>query len=224
MTEYPDPVPADRAPDPDRSRRRRPAVTTALIVMCVGVYGFGRLWPEVESTLIFAPWLGETQPYRFIGSAFIHADFWHLIFNMYALWLVGNAIEPAFGRWRFIALYALSAIGGNVAVLVLSDPTGVSYFTFVVGASGAVFGLFGALFVLAKRLSRDTTALLILLGINLILGFILEGISWQSHLGGLIVGVVLAFFYVRTNRLWGHIAATAAVAMTLAGTILLNYA
>ncbi|MBM9432196.1 rhomboid family intramembrane serine protease [Flaviflexus equikiangi] len=224
MTEYPDPVPADRAPDPDRPRRRRPAVTTALIVMCVGVYGFGRLWPEVESTLIFAPWLGETQPYRFIGSAFIHADFWHLIFNMYALWLVGNAIEPAFGRWRFIALYALSAIGGNVAVLVLSDPTGVSYFTFVVGASGAVFGLFGALFVLAKRLSRDTTALLILLGINLILGFILEGISWQSHLGGLIVGVVLAFFYVRTNRLWGHIAATAAVAMTLAGTILLNYA
>lgn len=224
MTEYPDPVPADRAPDPDRPRRRRPAVTTALIVMCVGVYGFGRLWPEVESTLIFAPWLGETQPYRFIGSAFIHADFWHLIFNMYALWLVGNAIEPAFGRWRFIALYALSAIGGNVAVLVLSDPTGVSYFTFVVGASGAVFGLFGALFVLAKRLSRDTTALLILLGINLILGFILEGISWQSHLGGLIVGGVLAFFYVRTNRLWGHIAATAAVAMTLAGTILLNYA
>lgn len=224
MTEYPDPVPADRAPDPDRPRRRRPAVTTALIVICVGVYGFGRLWPEVESTLIFAPWLGETQPYRFIGSAFIHADFWHLIFNMYALWLVGNAIEPAFGRWRFIALYALSAIGGNVAVLVLSDPTGVSYFTFVVGASGAVFGLFGALFVLAKRLSRDTTALLILLGINLILGFILEGISWQSHLGGLIVGVVLAFFYVRTNRLWGHIAATAAVAMTLAGTILLNYA
>lgn len=224
MTEYPDPVPADRAPDPDRPRRRRPAVTTVLIVMCVGVYGFGRLWPEVESTLIFAPWLGETQPYRFIGSAFIHADFWHLIFNMYALWLVGNAIEPAFGRWRFIALYALSAIGGNVAVLVLSDPTGVSYFTFVVGASGAVFGLFGALFVLAKRLSRDTTALLILLGINLILGFILEGISWQSHLGGLIVGVVLAFFYVRTNRLWGHIAATAAVAMTLVGTILLNYA
>lgn len=226
MTDHPDPVPADRTPDPDRRIPRRrpfPIITVAIIVLCVGVYGAGRLWSEVESTLIFAPWLGQTQQYRFIGSAFIHADFWHLIFNMYALWLVGQAIEPMLGRWRFLCLYALSAIAGNVAVLALADPTGASYYTYVVGASGAVFGLFGALLVLARGLSRDTTPLLVLLAINLILGFILEGISWQSHVGGLLIGMLLAYLYSRARKPWASALVTVIIAALLAGTAYFIY-
>lgn len=226
MSENPDPVPADRGPDPDhhsKPKRPTPYITFALIAICVGVYGAGRLWSEVESTLIFAPWLGEEQQYRFIGSAFIHADFWHLIFNMYALWLVGQAIEPAFGAWRYISLYALSAIGGNIAVLALSDPTGISWFTYVVGASGAVFGLFGALFVLARGLSRDTTPLAILLGINLILGFIIDGISWESHIGGLLIGMLVAFIYTRARGLWVQIGGAALTLAVLSGTAFFIY-
>lgn len=226
MSEYPDPVPGGPPPDPDRYRtvrRRKPIVTIIIMVLCIGVYGFGRLWSELESTLIFAPWLGEEQPYRFLGSAFLHADFWHLIFNMYALWLVGQALEPLFGWWRFAALYLLSAIGGNVAVLALADPTGASWATFVVGASGAVFGLFGALFILAKGFSRDTTPLLVLLGINLILGFILQGISWQSHLGGLLIGLVVAFLFTRTRSTWINAVSALGVLLALAGTAYFIY-
>lgn len=226
MTDDPDPVPADRTPDPDRRPRRRrplPVVTIALIAICVALYGAGRLWSEIDSALIFAPWLGEVEPYRFIGSAFIHADFWHLIFNMYALWLVGQAIEPVLGRWRFIGLYALSAIAGNVAVLALADPTGISYYTFVVGASGAVFGLFGALFVIARGLSRDTTPLLILLAINLVFGFIVEGISWQSHIGGLLIGMLLAYIYTKSQKMWTNIAAAGALLAGLACTAYFIY-
>lgn len=226
MTENPDPEPADRGPDPDRrprGRRPAPVITIAIIVICVGVYGAGRLWSEVESALIFAPWLGETQPYRFIGSAFIHADFWHLIFNMYALWLVGQAVEPVLGKWRYLILYALSAVAGNVAVLALSDPTGISYYTYVVGASGAVFGLFGALFVLAQGVSRQTTPLLVLLGINLVLGFIIEGISWQSHIGGLLIGILVAYLFVKSHRARVNIIASTLIAALLAGTVYFIY-
>ncbi|MEZ7897839.1 MAG: rhomboid family intramembrane serine protease [Flaviflexus sp.] len=226
MSEYPDPVPAGPPPDPDRRRyvrRPKPVVTIAIIVACIAVYGAGRLWSELEATLIFAPWLGESQPYRFIGSAFLHADFWHLIFNMYALWLVGQAIEPVFGWWRFVCLYLLSAIGGNVAVLVLADPTGASWATFVVGASGAVFGLFGALFVLAKGPSRDTTPLLVLLGINLILGFVVDGISWQSHVGGLIIGLIVGFLLTKSRKTWVNILSIVGVLAALAAVSLLIY-
>ncbi|AZQ77552.1 rhomboid family intramembrane serine protease [Flaviflexus ciconiae] len=227
MSEYPDPVPAGPPPDPDRRRRLKrptPYVTIGIIVLCIGVYGGGRLWSELESTLIFAPWLGEDQPYRFLGSAFLHADFWHLIFNMYALWLVGQAIEPVFGWWRFTCLYVLSAIAGNVAVLAFADPTGASWATFVVGASGAVFGLFGALFALSKGLSRDTTPLLVLLGINLILGFVVDGISWQSHVGGLLAGLLIGYLYTKSRRTWANVLATVLIALVLAGITFYIYA
>lgn len=228
-----DPDPENRQPDPGnrwrstihRWKRRGPLVpvTTAIIAICVGVYGAGHLWPAIENALIFAPWLGEEQKYRFLGSAFLHAHFWHLIFNMFALWIVGQAIEPRFGTWRYISLFALSAIGGNTAVLVLADPTGISWGTLVVGASGAVFGLFGALLLLIKALSRDTSQLVILLAINLILGFIVEGISWQSHIGGLVVGLILGLIYTRTRGLWLHVGGTVITALVLSATILLTY-
>jgi membrane associated rhomboid family serine protease len=125
--------------------------------------------------------------YRLITSAFLHGGFLHLALNMYALYLFGPEIEAALGRWRFTALYLVSAVGGSVVSYTFGQPFQPS-----VGASGAVFGLLGAYFVILRRLRRDTTPLLVLLAINLVLGFTVARIDWRAHLGGLVVGALIA--------------------------------
>lgn len=224
--------PAGSDTPPSRPRRSNrppvPPVTLTIMVICVGIYIAERLWSTIQRALIFAPWLGESEPYRFIGSAFLHADFWHIAFNMYALYLVGQMLEPTLGRWRYLSLYLLSAIGGNVAVLVLADPSGQSYYDFVVGASGAVFGLFAAIFVLYSKFGGDVLPITILLGANLAIGFIVEGISWQSHVGGMVVGGILTWCYTfargSKHRAGIHVLFTIGVAAALAGLIFLTYA
>ena len=134
----------------------------------------------------------------------------HIAFNMYALWILGNALEPAFGRARYVALYLVSAFAGSVGVLLLSPLD-----TVVVGASGAVFGLFGALFVVQKKRGGDLRQIVVLLLINAAIGFIIPGIAWQAHLGGLIAGalcaVAIAYAPAKNRNLiqWGGMAAVA---------------
>lgn len=169
-----------------------PWVTVTFIGLCVVVGIAERFSWRVGASLVFAPVIAEAQPYRFLGSAFLHAGFWHLLFNMYALWLVGSVLELAIGRVRFAAIYLVSAFAGNVAVLIAADPLSRSWSTATVGASGAVFGVFGALFVLMRHFGSDATSLLVVILANLALGFIPGmNISWQSHVGGLITGAVV---------------------------------
>ncbi len=119
---------------------------------------------------------------------------------MYALYVMGQYLEPMLGRARYIALYLLSAFGGSVGILLLaSKPAGgvvtladESWFTAAVGASGAVFGLFGAFLVLQRRLGRSAAGMYVVIGINAVIGFVIPGIAWQAHLGGLITGAVAA--------------------------------
>ena len=171
---------------------KQPVVTLSLIAICVLVAFAELISQQVGAALIFAPTLGEIQPYRFLGSTFLHAGFWHLLFNMYALWLVGSALEPIIGRLRFFAIYLLSAVAGNIAVLLTADPSGQSWITPTVGASGAVFGVFGAFFLLVRHLGSDATSLLVVIVANLALGFVPGmNISWQSHVGGLVMGAAL---------------------------------
>ena len=106
--------------------RQRSLVTRVLIAACVLLALAERFSQEITYRCIFTPALAESQPYRFVTSAFLHAGFWHIVLNMYALWLLGCVLEPMLGRWRFLALYLLSAIGGNVAVLLTADPDAVS--------------------------------------------------------------------------------------------------
>lgn len=130
-------------------------------------------------------YLGEW--WRLITSAFLHApppSFWHILFNMWALFAIGPELERRLGSVRFGLLYLLSALGGSVAVYLF----GLS----AVGASGAIYGLFGALFVVARRLGYDARGVLWLIAINVLITFIVPGISWQGHLGGLVVGALLA--------------------------------
>ncbi|MGJ9372333.1 rhomboid family intramembrane serine protease [Nesterenkonia sp. CF4.4] len=171
---------------------QRPVVTFTVIGLCVVLYGLQLLSSAVTEALWYAPlqtspWFFE--PWRMLTSALVHspANAMHLLFNMFALWFIGRAIEPALGRLRYIALLVLSALGGSVAVLFLTPAT-----TPTLGASGAVFGLFGALFILMRATGSQTGGILALIAINVVISFVIPGISWQGHLGGLLVGVACA--------------------------------
>ena len=125
--------------------------------------------------------------WRLITSAFLHGSFLHIAFNMYVLFALGPTLERVLGHARFVVLYLVAALGGAVASYLFSDLRTVS-----VGASGAIFGLMGALVVAGKRLRYDVTQVLVLLGINVVIGFLAPGVDWRAHLGGALTGAVVA--------------------------------
>jgi membrane associated rhomboid family serine protease len=137
------------------------------------------------------------EPWRMLTTALVHGSILHIGLNMYTLWIFGQILEGMLGRGRYFTLYILSALAGSLGVLFLASP-GVA----VVGASGAIFGLMGAFLVIQHRLGGNSTQLMILIGINLVVGFIPGlGIAWQAHVGGLIGGAVIGLIYVQTRRL-----------------------
>jgi membrane associated rhomboid family serine protease len=139
------------------------------------------------------------EPWRLITSVFAHSTgfVFHILLNMYTLWIFGQMLERMLGRSRFITLYLASGLAGSLGVMFWASPN-----TFVVGASGAIFGLMGAYVVIQRKLGGETTQLLVLVGINLVIGF-LPGmsISWQAHLGGLLGGALLGFIFVNTRNI-----------------------
>ena len=159
--------------------------------------------------------VAEGEYYRLITAAFLHANLIHILFNMFALAQLGPTLEQALGRARFLALYLLSALGGSVLSYWLSSPGQLG-----VGASGAIFGLFGAYYVVVRRLGGDTQSILVLLGINLLITFTVPNIDWRAHLGGLVTGAVIAaaFAYVPRGprQSTQHAAVCAGVAVVLA--------
>lgn len=191
----------------------RPYVTRTLVGINLAIFLLGFVTPMIQQALIFWPAVGMVQPYRAITTGFLHAGLMHLAFNMYALWLIGPLLENALGRWRFIALYFLSLLGGTVAVVLFASPEDLSWVTGVLGASGAVFGLFGAVFFVLRHLGRDATQILTIIGINVVISFVVRGISWQAHLGGLLVGALLAVVFTRLPRERQHTGGVAAVAL-----------
>ena len=195
-------------------------VTKALIGLCVAAYAIQILVPALDFQLAFVPELAASEPWRFLTTAFLHANYMHLGFNMWALWVLGGVLEPVLGRWRFTAIYLLSALGGSTAIYWLSWPGTDSWITMTVGASGAVFGLFSTMFVVQRRFGRDTSGIVALLAINAVISFLGANISWQGHLGGLVVGGIVAAIYAwapRGKRQSVGIAGTVAVAVVLVG-------
>jgi membrane associated rhomboid family serine protease len=124
---------------------------------------------------------------RLITAAFLHAGLLHIVFNMLGLYIVGPTLEAAIGRVRFIALYVMAALGGSVLSYLFSNPRIQG-----VGASGAIFGLFGAYFVIARSRRADTGGILAIIAINLVFSFADPLIDWRAHVGGLVVGTVVA--------------------------------
>jgi membrane associated rhomboid family serine protease len=125
--------------------------------------------------------------YRLLTAAFLHGGPFHLAMNMFALASLGPTLESALGRSRYLALYLLSALGGSVLSFLLSSPGQLG-----VGASGAIFGLFGAYYVVVRRLGGETRQIVTLLLINLAITFAVPIIDWRAHLGGLVTGALVA--------------------------------
>lgn len=182
----------------------RPLVTQALIAACILVFML-QLVPGLGVTDRFAfyPVLADVEPWRFVTAAFLHLPSFlpHILFNMFALFQLGPILEQQLGRARFFALYLLSAIGGSVGYLLLANPESHGWNTPVVGASGAVFGLFGALLVVNRRLGLESRGLVGVIAVNAIIGFVPGlNIAWQAHLGGLVTGALVAAVLVHAPR------------------------
>jgi membrane associated rhomboid family serine protease len=135
-----------------------------------------------------------------LTSAFLHASVIHIGFNMYALWILGQYLEVALGRWRFLTAYLVSAFGGSAVLVLMADPAATAWIRPSLGASGAVFGLFGLILVVLRRLGRNATSIIVVVGINAVLGFVIPNIAWQAHLGGLLTGLVLGLAFAYAPR------------------------
>ncbi len=154
---------------------------------------YGNLAQAIDPSTGQVVGVATGQYYRLVTAAFLHAGLFHLAVNMFALFQVGPVLERALGRWRFVSLYLLAALGGSVTGYLLAPLNQPS-----VGASGAIFGLFGAYYVVVRRLGGETGSIVVLLGINLVITFTVPSIDWRAHLGGLVFGGLLAaaFAYV----------------------------
>jgi len=176
----------------------RPVVTYSIIGLSLLVYLIqfvtGDQGSPVTSELTYYPVLTAAEPWRMLTAIFTHLSVLHVLLNMYTLFIFGPMLESSLGRIRFIALYLIAGFGGSVAVLLLAPDGGVA------GASGAIFGLMGAFFVIQRRLGGGSTQVLVLIALNLAAGFFIGGISWQGHVGGLVAGVATAAIMVATRQ------------------------
>lgn len=178
-----------------------PVVTYLLIVVNVLAFGLQMALPEVTGDFALSPTdAADGQWYRLVTSAFLHYGTMHLLLNMWGLYVVGAPLEALLGQVRFGAVYALSAVGGSVLVYLISPLNSLT-----AGASGAVFGLFGSMAVVAKRLNVDARWIIAVIVINLVFNFVSPAmgsgpISWQAHLGGLVTGALVAAAYVYAPR------------------------
>lgn len=160
--------------------------------------------------------------YRLFTAMFLHYGVIHLLMNMWALWVLGRTLEATLGPLRFLALYLIAGLGGNVAAYLFTAqnvPTA--------GASTAIFGLFAALFIIMRRLGRDTSSVVPILVINLIFTFTIPNISIAGHLGGLVVGGLMALvlaYAPRSRRTQVQAAGGVVILLALVGLTLLRTA
>jgi membrane associated rhomboid family serine protease len=202
-----------------------PRVTWALLIVNVLAYAVETVntdWVLANFTMNAYEVGYHGEWWRLVTGAFLHQPLggssWaltHILFNMWALYAIGPELERRLGSARFLALYLLAALGGSVAIYLF----GIA----AVGASGAIYGMFGALFVLAKKLGYNAQGVLWLIGANALITFVVPGISWQGHLGGLIAGTLVAAIFAfaparnRSAIQWGG---CAAVLIILVGLVL----
>lgn len=175
----------------------KPLVTYVLIALNLAMFVAQQAVPAVYLQLVLWPWgiAHDDQVYRLLTSGFLHAGIMHILFNMVALYFTGPALERGLGHVRFLGLYLLSLLGGAVLVYLLTPVD-----TPTLGASGAIFGVFGASFVLARTLHFDMRGIVGLIVVNLVITFVAPGISWQGHVGGLLTGAAVAAVYAYAPR------------------------
>lgn len=205
-------------------RATKPVVTMAIIAVTFLVYLIQQADPSIffrfsliglaQNPLGALIGVANGEWYRLITVGLLHASLLHIGFNMYALWILGPSIEFAFGRWRYLAIYVASLLGGSTASLLFNSPQIAA-----VGASGAIFGLFGATIVANKRLGRPVNSVYAVIGINLIFGFMVPNVDWHAHLGGLALGAatsaVMVYGVRRPFLIWLALFGEAAILLLL---------
>ena len=181
--------------------KQRSAVLTLITVICAFY-----LWELIDSGIIgtFALYgidlLKVTNEwYRLLTVALIHDNSntipIHLAFNMLALHSLGTPIESYLGRSKFLIIFFISLIGGSLASAMYLGYNGYS-----IGASGAVFGLFGAWVVIGRKIGADVKSTLVIIGLNFVLGFTICGVDWHAHLGGLLTGAAVTKVLLSSSR------------------------
>ena len=181
--------------------KQRSAVLTLITVICAFY-----LWELIDSGIIgtFALYgidlLKVTNEwYRLLTVALIHDNSntipIHLAFNMLALHSLGTPIESYLGRSKFLAIFFISLIGGSLASAMYLGYNGYS-----IGASGAIFGLFGAWVVIGRKIGAEVKSTLVIIGLNFVLGFTIGGVDWHAHLGGLLTGAAVTKVLLSSSR------------------------
>jgi membrane associated rhomboid family serine protease len=158
--------------------------------------------------------VADGAPWQLLTSMFTHVEIWHLGFNMLVLWTLGPQLELAVGRIRFLAIYLVSGFAGSASVMWFSPEHGST-----LGASGAIFGMLGALLVIAVKVRGDVRGIATWIGINFVITFLLAGISWQGHVGGFVGGLLVGAAVVyapRGRRAVWQVAGVGAVAVLVA--------
>jgi len=149
----------------------------------------------ISNFALFAPSVSTGQWWRLFTAGFLHGSILHLLFNVYILWILGSQLESILGKRKFIIIYFVSLMGGSIASFLFS-PFG----TYSIGASGAIFGLMGAMLVVGRKKRLDISQVAVLVILNVVIGFVLSGIDWRAHLGGLAAGALIAG--VLLNATW----------------------
>jgi len=166
------------------------SATYSLIAVICAAYLVQLVVPGLQIDLLlpsFEYLQFSNEWYRLFTVALTHANLLHLGFNMYALMVLGNPLEAAFGKNKFLIVFFVSLLSGSLASSYFAPILGTS-----VGASGAVFGLFGAMAVVGTKIGADIRSIAVIIGINFFIGFAMGGVDWHAHLGGLIGGAVAA--------------------------------
>ncbi len=171
----------------------------------------GVLYPQFHSVV-------QGDYWQLVTSMFAHVDLFHIGFNMFALYALGPGLEAAVGRARFLAVYFVSGLVGSAMVMWFSAP-----YSLTLGASGAIFGLLGAMLVMAVKVRGDVRSILTFVGINFALTFVVARISWQGHVGGFLAGLALgaAIVYAprRSRPLWQLGGIVAVTVVTLVAVV-----
>lgn len=176
--------------------RQRQSITQSLIILIVGVFIIQQyLYPGLfEQFVLFGPKVKNGEYWRLFTVALLHANWMHLLFNMLALWSIGTPVEQIFGRGRYIFLFLGSLLTASIASAYFGPAA------LAVGASGAIFGLFGALLAIGRRAGANYQNVTGTIVLNLLITFIVPGIDWRAHVGGLIGGYLIAQFLILVSK------------------------
>ena len=172
------------------------SVTNLLVGVIALSYLIQLLVPNYEESLwISGAEFDQGQYWRLITVALVHGGFFHLGFNLYALHVLGSPVELYFGARKYIFVLLVSLLFGSLASALFNNP-----YTASVGASGMVFGLFGALALIGARVGIEWRGIIGIVLINFALGFVLGGIDWRAHVGGLIGGTLATLLLDRSKK------------------------